>query len=57
MKKEPGDIPAVVLFGMVEIIDCREKPDDYQWILDKPEHLNKQLRLIIIQVHSGSSHF
>ncbi len=44
MKKVPGDFPIGVLVGTVEIIDCKEKLDEYHWILDKPKRLKKPIK-------------
>jgi predicted transcriptional regulator len=44
LKKVPGDFPVGVLVGTVEIIDCKEKPDEYQWTLDKPERLKNPIK-------------
>jgi hypothetical protein len=44
MKKVPGDFPVGVLVGTVEITDCKEKPDQYLWILDKPKRLKRPLK-------------
>ena len=44
MGKEPGDFPVGVLIGTVEIIDCKEKPDEYHWILANPKRLKKPIK-------------
>jgi hypothetical protein len=44
MKKEPGDFPIGVLIGTVEIINCREQPDEYEWLLANPKRLRKPVK-------------
>ena len=44
MKKEPGEFPVGVLVGTVEIIDCKKKPDEYQWKLANPKRLKKPIK-------------
>ena len=44
MKKEPSDFPVGVLVGTVEIIDCKEKPDEYHWKLANPKRLKKPIK-------------
>ncbi len=39
--KQPGDFPVGVLIGTVEIIDCKEKPHEYHWLLANPRRLKK----------------
>lgn len=42
--KVPGDLPAGVLIGTVEVIDCIEKPDEYYWVLANPKRLKKLIK-------------
>lgn len=44
MRKEPGNFPAGVLIGSVEIVDCREEPDGYKWLLENPSRLNRPIK-------------
>ena len=44
MKKEPGDFPIGVLVGTVEIVGCREKPDEYEWLLANPKRLKNAIK-------------
>ena len=44
MKVEPGTFPVGVLIGTIEIIDCKEKSDEYHWILAKPTRLKKVIK-------------
>ena len=44
MQMQPGDLPAGVLVGTVEISDCRGKPGDYEWHLTKPDRLKRNLK-------------
>lgn len=44
LKMEPGDLPAGVLVGTVEITNCTGKPGDYKWHLSDPERLAKTLK-------------
>ena len=44
MGLQPGDLPVGVLVGTVEIIDCREKPDEYEWLLANPKRLKKPVK-------------
>jgi hypothetical protein len=44
IKKKPGDFPVGVLIGTVEIVGCREKPDEYEWLLANPKRLRKPIK-------------
>jgi hypothetical protein len=41
---EPGDLPAGVLVGSVEIVDCAEDDGDFEWHLRKPERFARPRR-------------
>jgi hypothetical protein len=43
MNIQPGDLPAGVLVGTVEISDCTGKPGRYEWHLTKPDRLKRNL--------------
>jgi hypothetical protein len=42
--KEPGDFHVGVLVGSVEIVGCREKPDEYEWLLANPKRLKRPIK-------------
>lgn len=44
MGKKPGDFPVGVMIGTVEIVDCVEKRDEYEWALAKPKRLKKLVK-------------
>jgi hypothetical protein len=44
MHARPGDFPAGVLIGTVEVVDCEGKAGDYRWHLSKPERLPKPIK-------------
>jgi hypothetical protein len=57
MQMQPGDLPSGVLVGTVEIIDCRGKPGDYEWLLTKPDRLKRNLNRRSIPSPYGSIPF
>jgi hypothetical protein len=41
---EPGDLPTGVLVGSVEIVDCIETDDGFEWKLARPQRLTRRLK-------------
>ncbi len=44
MRTKPGVLPAGVLVGTVEIVDCAGEPGDYRWHLARPDRLARPLK-------------
>lgn len=44
IKKELSDFPVGVLVGTVEIVDCKEKSDEYHLLLANPQRLKKPMK-------------
>jgi hypothetical protein len=44
MLLSPGDLPTGVLVGTVEIADCKGRPGNYKWYLNRPKRLRRMLR-------------
>ena len=44
MKKKPGDFPVGVLVGSVEIVDCVETKNGFEWTLRKPHRLKRTIK-------------
>jgi len=44
MGEKPGDFPVGVIVGAVEIVECVEKKNEYEWKLAKPKRLKKPIK-------------
>jgi len=44
VKARPGDLPIGVLVGTVEIVDCRRRRGEYEWILKRPKRFKKPIK-------------
>lgn len=44
LKLKPGDLPAGVIIGTVEIVNCTGRPGDYEWHLANPERLAESIK-------------
>jgi hypothetical protein len=42
--KQPGDLPAGVIVGTVEVVGCRRVLGEYQWDLAKPIRLKRPIK-------------
>lgn len=44
VKAAPSDLPAGLIVGTVEIVDCRGKDGDFEYVLARPKRFTKPLR-------------